>query len=57
MVLAMAILSVPVMAQGLSGSGSVDILGKDGGIFETTGSAFKFPVFANTNFDSTIGWK
>ena len=53
MVLAMAILSVPVMAQGLSGSGSVDILGKGaGGIFETTGSAFKFPDFANTNFDS-----
>ena len=56
LVLAMAILSVPVMAQGLSGSGSVDILGKDGGIFETTGSAFKFPDFANTNFDSlTVG--
>jgi hypothetical protein len=56
LVLAMAILSVPAMAQGLSGSGSVDILGKDGGIFETTGSAFRFPDFANTNFDSlTIG--
>jgi len=40
------------MAQGLSGSGSVDILGKEGGIFETTGSAFRFPDFANTNFDS-----
>jgi len=56
LVLAMAILSVPVMAQGLSGSGSVDILGKEGGIFETTGSAFRFPDFANTNFDSlTVG--
>ena len=51
LVLAMAILSVPVMAQGLSGSGSVDILGKDGGIFETTGSAFKFPDLADTNLD------
>ncbi len=49
MVLAMAILSVPVMAQGQSGSGSVDILGT--GIYETTGAAFKFPYFANTNLD------
>jgi hypothetical protein len=45
----MAILSVPVMAQGQSGSGSVDILGT--GIYETTGAAFKFPYFANTNLD------
>jgi hypothetical protein len=44
------------MAQGLAGSGSVDILGKDGGIFETTGSAFRFPDVADTNFDSlTVG--
>jgi hypothetical protein len=49
LVLAMAILSVPVMAQGQSGSGSVDILGT--GIYETTGAAFKFPYFANTNLD------
>ena len=52
LVLAMAILSVPAMAQGLAGSGSVDILGKDGGIFETEGSAFRFPEVADTNFDS-----
>ncbi|RPI07742.1 MAG: hypothetical protein EHM65_11360 [Acidobacteriales bacterium] len=54
LVLAMAILSVPAMAQG--GSGSVDILGKDGGIFETEGSAFRFPEFADTNVDIlTVG--
>ncbi len=52
MVLAMAMLSVPVMAQGLSASGGVDILGKNGGIFESEGSAFRFPEFADTNFDS-----
>jgi hypothetical protein len=56
LVLAMAILSVPVMGQGMSGSGSVDILGKNGGIFETEGSAFRFPEVADTNFDSlTVG--
>jgi hypothetical protein len=33
MVLAMAMLSVPVLAQGISGNGGVDILGKDGGIY------------------------
>ena len=54
--MAMAILSVPAMAQGMSGSGSVDILGKDGGIFETEGSAFRFPEFADTNVDIlTVG--
>ena len=56
MVLAMAILSVPVMGQGMSGSGSVDILGKNGGIFETDGSAFRFPELTDTNVDSlTVG--
>ena len=56
LVLAMAILSVPAMAQGLAGSGSVDILGKQGGIFETEGSAFRFPEVADTNFNSlTVG--
>ncbi len=56
MVLAMAMLSVPVMAQGISGSGGVDILGTNGGIFETEGSAFRFPEVADTNFDSlTVG--
>jgi len=52
MVLAMAMISVPVLAQGLAGSGGVDILGKDGGIFETEGSAFKFPEFQDTNVDT-----
>jgi hypothetical protein len=52
----MAILSVPVMGQGMSGSGSVDILGKNGGIFETDGSAFRFPELTDTNVDSlTVG--
>ena len=44
------------MAQGIAGNGGVDILGKDGGIFETEGSAFKFPEFQDTNVDSlTVG--
>ena len=56
LVLAMAIISVPVMGQGMSGSGSVDILGKNGGIFETDGSAFRFPELTDTNADSlTVG--
>ena len=47
----MAFITVPVMAQNAMGSnGGVDILGD--GIFETDGSAFQFPVFADTNFDS-----
>ena len=54
--LALATLSIPVMAQGFSGEGSVDILGRDGGIFETEGSAFMFPEFTDVNFDSlTVG--
>jgi hypothetical protein len=49
-------LSIPVMAQGFSGDGGVDILGRDGGIFETEGAAFRFPEFADVNFDSlTVG--
>jgi hypothetical protein len=56
LVLAIAMLSVPVMAQGISGSGGVDILGTNGGIFETEGSAFRFPELADTNLDSlTVG--
>ncbi len=44
------------MGQGMSGSGSVDILGKNGGIFETDGSAFRFPELTDTNVDSlTVG--
>ncbi|MFZ3148570.1 MAG: hypothetical protein WA137_05965 [Methanothrix sp.] len=58
MVLAMAMLSVPVMAQGLAGNGGVDILGREGngGIFETDGSAFNFPEGQDTNMDTlTVG--
>jgi hypothetical protein len=55
-VLAVAItmLSVHVMAQGIAGYGAVDILGKDGGIFETEGAAFIFPEFQDTNIDTLI---
>ena len=55
MALAMAMLSVPVLAQetgtgyGLAGNGGVDILGT--GIFETEGAAFRFPDAQNTNID------
>ena len=43
--------SASAMAQSAAaGTGGVDILGQ--GIFETGGSAFKFPVEADTNFDS-----
>jgi hypothetical protein len=58
MVLAMAMLCVPVMAQGLAGNGGVDILGRDGsgGIFETEGAAFRFPEYQDTNVDTlTVG--
>ena len=56
LVVAVAMLSVHVMAQGTSGYGAVDILGKDGGIFETDGSAFRFPEFQDTNIDTvTVG--
>jgi hypothetical protein len=54
----MAMLSVPVLAQGTSGSGGVDILGREGngGIFETEGSAFNFPEMQDTNVDTlTVG--
>lgn len=54
--MAIAVLSVPVMAQGIAGNGGVDILGQNGGIFETTGSAFRFPEYQDTNVDTlTIG--
>ena len=56
MALAIAMLSVPVLAQGVASCGAVDILGREGGIFESESSAFQFPEFANTNFDSlTVG--
>lgn len=54
--LAIAVLAVPVMAQGIAGNGGVDILGENGGIFETTGSAFRFPEYQDTNVDTlTVG--
>lgn len=42
------------MAQdyGLAGNGDVDIIGT--GIFETDGSAFKFPAAQDTNIDSLV---
>ncbi|MCX6679541.1 MAG: hypothetical protein NTX42_04130 [Methanothrix sp.] len=56
LVLAVAMLSVHVMAQGIVGNGGVDILGKNGGIFETEGSAFKFQERQDTNIGSlTVG--
>jgi radical SAM protein with 4Fe4S-binding SPASM domain len=53
-VLAMAMLSVPVLAQGIAGNGGVDILGQNGGIFETEGSAFNFPEMQDTNIATLI---
>jgi len=58
MVLAVAVtmLTVHVMAQGTAGYGSVDILGTDGGIFETDGAAFSFPEFQDTSINTvTVG--
>ncbi|MDM7939615.1 MAG: hypothetical protein QUS07_04655 [Methanothrix sp.] len=49
--MAVAALAAPVMAQSaIVGNGGVDVLGE--GIFETQGSAFKFPAASNTNYDS-----
>lgn len=48
----MAVLSVSAMSQnyGLAGNGGVDVLGT--GIFETDGTAFRFPSMQDTNIDS-----
>lgn len=54
LVLAVTMLSVHVMAQGIAGNGGVDILGKNGGIFETEGTAFRFPELQDTNIDNLI---
>lgn len=54
--MAFALLSASVIVQGMdssfgiAGSGGVDILGD--GIFETEGSAFRFPVSQDTNIDT-----
>jgi len=53
LVLAIAMLSLPAMAQGnygLAGSGGVDILGT--GIFETDGALIRFPEAQDTNIDT-----
>ena len=53
MALAIAMISIPAMAQGnygLAGSGGVDILGT--GIFETDGALVKFPEAQDTNIDT-----
>jgi hypothetical protein len=53
-VLALAVFALPAMAQGFSGD--VDILGKDVGIFEIEGAAFRFPAFTDVNIDNlTVG--
>lgn len=55
MALAIAILSLPAMAQGtygLAGSGGVDILGT--GIFETEGALIRFPEAQDTNVDTLV---
>jgi hypothetical protein len=54
MVLGVVMLSVHVMAQGIANDGGVDILGKNGGIFETEGTAFKFPEAQDTNYDRLV---
>jgi hypothetical protein len=50
----MAMLLVPAIAQdyGLATNGGVDILGT--AIFETDGSAFKFPSMQETNLDNIV---
>jgi hypothetical protein len=50
--MALAAFAAPALAQATAmvGTGSVDILGQ--GIFETGGSAFKFPAAVNANYDS-----
>jgi len=51
--MALAVLSLSAMAQdgyGLTGTGGVDVLGT--GIFETEGSAIRFPEAQDTNIDT-----
>lgn len=54
MVLAMAMLSVHALAQGIVGDKGVDLLGKNGGILETEGAAFRFPEAQDTNYDLLV---
>ena len=56
MVLAVMMLSLPILAQGMRPCGAVDVLGRGGGIIQSEASAFQFPEFADTNFDRlTVG--
>lgn len=47
----LAALIIPAIAQGPFGYGGVDILGKNGGIFESEASALRFPDYADVNMD------
>ena len=51
MPLVLAALIIPAIAQGPFGYGGVDILGKNGGIFESEASALRFPDYADVNMD------
>ena len=51
MPLVLAALILPAVAQGPFGIGGVDILGKNGGIFESEASALRFPDYADVNVD------
>ncbi len=51
MPLVLAVLIIPAIAQGPFGYGGVDILGKNGGIFESEASALRFPDYADVNID------
>lgn len=50
MVLAAALAAPALSQSAIVGSSGVDVLGE--GIFETQGSAFRFPAAANVNYDS-----
>lgn len=51
MIIALAALIIPAIAQQSFGYGGVDILGKNGGIFESEASALRFPDYADVNVD------
>lgn len=47
----LAALILPAIAQSPFGYSGVDILGKNGGIFESEASALRFPDYADVNMD------
>ncbi|HON36266.1 MAG TPA: hypothetical protein PLY52_08170 [Methanothrix sp.] len=49
--LVLAALIMPAIAQAPFGYGGVDILGRNGGIFESEASALRFPDYADVNMD------